>query len=248
MSNTTPPAGKPRAIRKDRSAPTVATVLTAARAPIDSVLSRLDKVRSAGTGKWTACCPSHDDKTPSLSVGEAHDGTVLLKCFAGCESSDVISALGLTAADLFPTEQRRTSNKTSPPRPAKAAPVPKPAPAPAMPSSAALAIWNRAATPATAQHAYCQKKGISDGPALAGLRVLAENDTMVLDGIKMAGALVIPLYRPDGTFQAVQCISPAGEKRTRGTMENAFYVVGQTGGRPARLCLRRLRQCVGVLG
>lgn len=64
------------------------------------LLDRLEKVRSAGKG-WTARCPAHQDQGPSLSVAETGD-RVLVHCFAGCSSSDVIAAVGLTWADLFP--------------------------------------------------------------------------------------------------------------------------------------------------
>ncbi|MFM7698894.1 MAG: CHC2 zinc finger domain-containing protein, partial [Limnohabitans sp.] len=50
--------------------------------PIELVLSRLDKVRQRQVGQWSACCPSHKDTTPSLSVRETEDGAVLLHCFA----------------------------------------------------------------------------------------------------------------------------------------------------------------------
>ena len=68
--------------------------------PIDRLLEHLDGVRRSGRG-WTARCPAHNDKTPSLSIAEGDDGRVLLNCFAGCETSSVIAALGLELADLF---------------------------------------------------------------------------------------------------------------------------------------------------
>ena len=40
-------------------------------------------------------CPAHDDRRPSLSVEQAGD-KVLLNCFAGCETADVLEAVGLT--------------------------------------------------------------------------------------------------------------------------------------------------------
>ena len=46
-------------------------------------------------------CPAHDDRQASLSVGRSKEGGVLLKCFAGCETRDVVAAMGLTLADLF---------------------------------------------------------------------------------------------------------------------------------------------------
>lgn len=42
---------------------------------------------------WMACCPAHDDRTPSLSIRQGPDGRVLVKCFAGCSQTDVIDAL-----------------------------------------------------------------------------------------------------------------------------------------------------------
>src|SRR5215207_10129403 len=42
---------------------------------------------------WTACCPAHDDRQPSLSISDAPDGKVLVHCHAGCEQHQVIAAL-----------------------------------------------------------------------------------------------------------------------------------------------------------
>ncbi|MCQ2031960.1 virulence-associated protein E [Stutzerimonas zhaodongensis] len=69
--------------------------------PIDNLLPRLDKVKPNGAGKWLACCPAHDDKNPSLSVKEAEDGTVLLKCWAGCAATEITAAVSLEVRDLF---------------------------------------------------------------------------------------------------------------------------------------------------
>ncbi len=70
--------------------------------PIDKLLDRLDKVKETGPGRWVACCPAHQDKHPSLSVRETSDGTLLVKCWSGCGAADVVAAVGLTLADLFP--------------------------------------------------------------------------------------------------------------------------------------------------
>lgn len=81
-------------------------VALAGSACLDKVLSCLDKVKSAGTNKWKACCPAHDDKSPSLAITETSDGTVLLKCWAGCTAQNIVSAIGLELRDLFPGEKR----------------------------------------------------------------------------------------------------------------------------------------------
>ena len=68
----------------------------------EALLSRLDKVRRRGADQWSARCPAHDDKGPSLSVKELPDGRLLLRCFAGCTVDEVACAVGLDLSDLFP--------------------------------------------------------------------------------------------------------------------------------------------------
>ena len=69
---------------------------------IDTILSRLDGVKQTGHGKFVAHCPAHDDRSPSLAISEGDNDTVLLHCFTGCETEDVLSAVGLTFSDLYP--------------------------------------------------------------------------------------------------------------------------------------------------
>ena len=69
---------------------------------IDTLLNRLDKVKQTGHGKFVARCPAHDDRSPSLAISEGDNDTVLLHCFTGCETEDVLSAVGLTFSDLYP--------------------------------------------------------------------------------------------------------------------------------------------------
>lgn len=66
----------------------------------EDFVSRLEKRRRYGEG-WIACCPSHDDKKPSLSVKEADNGHLLIHCWGGCGAADVVAAMGLSLADLF---------------------------------------------------------------------------------------------------------------------------------------------------
>jgi hypothetical protein len=71
--------------------------------PFDVVIDRLgDRVTRQRDGRVQARCPSHDDAKASLSVSTGADGCVLLTCFAGCGVEDIVSALNLTMADLFP--------------------------------------------------------------------------------------------------------------------------------------------------
>jgi hypothetical protein len=83
--------------------------------PIEKVLSRLPGHRTAGDG-FKACCPSHEDRTPSLSIREASDGTVLIKCFGGCPTSQIVSDLELDMVDLFPDAHERSWPANSSPK------------------------------------------------------------------------------------------------------------------------------------
>jgi hypothetical protein len=69
--------------------------------PVDVFLGGLDRVRHSGTG-WTARCPAHDDKWPSLSIAEGRDGRVLMHCHAGCRTEDIVAAIDFSMVDLFP--------------------------------------------------------------------------------------------------------------------------------------------------
>ena len=51
-----------------------------------------------------ARCPAHTDGTPSLSVRQLNDDRILLHCFGGCGALDVLDAVGLEWADLFPPD------------------------------------------------------------------------------------------------------------------------------------------------
>lgn len=69
------------------------------------LLDKLEKVRARGPGQWSARCPAHDDKGPSLSVRETTDGRVLVHCFGGCDVDEVVRAVGLELSDLFPPRE-----------------------------------------------------------------------------------------------------------------------------------------------
>lgn len=73
--------------------------------PAEKILLLLDSVRETGSRKWQAVCPAHDDKSPSLSIKEINDGTLLLKCWAGCNAAEIVGAVGLELSDLFPKQE-----------------------------------------------------------------------------------------------------------------------------------------------
>jgi putative DNA primase/helicase len=50
--------------------------------------------------QWSACCPAHGDRSPSLSLTDTRDGLALWHCHAGCSQADVRDAL--VARGLWP--------------------------------------------------------------------------------------------------------------------------------------------------
>ncbi|MBI4319359.1 MAG: AAA family ATPase [Chloroflexi bacterium] len=77
----------------------------------DDVLERFPGAKKNTSG-YHACCPAHDDRKASLSIKE-ENGKLLLHCFAGCRTEDILCAIGLTMADLF-TERSDKGNGLHP--------------------------------------------------------------------------------------------------------------------------------------
>lgn len=74
--------------------------------PADKFLPRLDKVFQVAPRRWKARCPAHDDKNPSAYITETDDGTLLVKCWAGCSTAEIVATLGLEMRDLFPNSNQ----------------------------------------------------------------------------------------------------------------------------------------------
>src|SRR3546814_2018207 len=108
-------------------------------------------ITKALNGRWCgsyglARCPAHDDRTPSLSLSDGDDGTLLVCCHAGCDSADVLRKL---------RDRGLLDDIQSRPRP-----VTRPRENSVDRSAAALSIW-RESGPAegTAVETYLQARG-----------------------------------------------------------------------------------------
>lgn len=77
---------------------------------IEGFVRKLDKVRRSGVG-WSALCPSHEDSSPSLTVGMGKEGRILVRCHRGCTTEEITDALGMQPKDLF---REKISNTDSP--------------------------------------------------------------------------------------------------------------------------------------
>lgn len=72
---------------------------------IDEILSRLEKIKRTGRGNWLACCPAHDDRSPSLTIHESETGKIVVRCHAECSFEEIVNAVGLGWEPWFPPKQ-----------------------------------------------------------------------------------------------------------------------------------------------
>ena len=164
--------------------------LMAIYARILAKLEQLDNLkRGANPREWTARCPvdghEHGDKKPSLHITERDDGAILLHCFLGHETPEIVQAMGASMADLFPPKtphRRGEGGRKPPPRAtgatdATAQPPPNPDEANAPSGCTLLQYAELKGLPI----AFLRQQGLTDIPHYAG-----------------APAVRIPYYGPDG--------------------------------------------------
>lgn len=66
-----------------------------------ALLDKFDQVEESADG-YVVPCPSHNDSNPSLRIAYSPaGGKVVLKCRAGCATTDVVESLGLKMSQLF---------------------------------------------------------------------------------------------------------------------------------------------------
>ena len=128
--------------------------------------------RKAGAA-WMARCPAHDDRAPSLSIADARDGKVLVRCHAGCDQRDVIAALRARGAWKVMNQcAGRLCNKADHPGETRRDALKR--------TETALAIWSASeSAEGTPVEAYLRSRGLAIPvpPSIrfhAGLRHLSE--------------------------------------------------------------------------
>lgn len=104
-------------------------------------------------GRWNgakgmACCPAHDDRTPSLGVSLGRNA-ILFHCFAGCSQNEVLAALARSGVDQHELFGGNSQLFIEPAR------------ANVRPSRAAQRIWREARSlSGTAAKQYLESRGI----------------------------------------------------------------------------------------
>jgi hypothetical protein len=90
--------------------------MSAIQAIVDALRDAGKVVKELGGDRYSAQCPAHDDTNPSLSIGPRKDGAgAVVCCHAGCEYTEVLTAIGLGVSDLFndPKVRRAMSPRQS---------------------------------------------------------------------------------------------------------------------------------------
>ncbi|MGN0503279.1 MAG: hypothetical protein ACI4HN_10165, partial [Ruminococcus sp.] len=67
---------------------------------LNDIVSRFQSPKPNGNNSFMVRCPCHNDSTQSLSISE-ENGKILLNCFAGCRTEDILNSVGLEMKDLF---------------------------------------------------------------------------------------------------------------------------------------------------
>jgi putative DNA primase/helicase len=106
---------------------------------------------------WMARCPAHDDRAPSLSIADARDSEVLVRCHGGCDQRDVIAALrarGIWDADeRWPIRFSRKPDREAAPETDRDA---------IRRTESALAIWrNSQPAEGTPVETYLRSRGLT---------------------------------------------------------------------------------------
>lgn len=83
--------------------PSIGLAMPAALSKISPIehFKSLPKARKGSGEWWAACCPAHEDKSPSLGFTEHSNGDIGFVCRAGCDKESILGAMGLTWSDVF---------------------------------------------------------------------------------------------------------------------------------------------------
>lgn len=76
----------------------------------EDFIARLPHEPTKPSGETMCQCPAHADKKCSLSVKQGQNG-IVVHCFAGCRTEDVLAVMKLKMADLFDGEEGRDGRK-----------------------------------------------------------------------------------------------------------------------------------------
>jgi putative DNA primase/helicase len=192
---------------------------------------------------WMALCPCHEDRTPSLSLDDGVDGRLLVQCFAGCDSVDVLRELD--AMGLLPDAPSCCSKPQRPKRRLVHHDV-----LDLPPNQKALDIW-WAAVPiaSTPAERYFRHRGITI-PIPPSLKFAAQLDYFDGGGATPMAlpAVVVAVQEPSRRIVAIQRIYLRPDGRGQAQVSTPKKSLGPISGGAVRLtpCGQTLAVAEGV--
>lgn len=73
---------------------------------INAFLTLFKNVKQTAPNQWLCRCPAHFDKKSSLSISyDPKEDSIALHCHAGCATSDILTEVGKTWADVTPAKE-----------------------------------------------------------------------------------------------------------------------------------------------
>lgn len=79
---------------------------------LEELLPKFESVK-AGNGGHTALCPAHSDQRRSLSLTQKNN-KLLVHCFSGCDTAQILTSVGLKASDLFVDDVKQEERQFKP--------------------------------------------------------------------------------------------------------------------------------------
>lgn len=199
--------------------------LSARTLPNPSLAETARRICESRGGKWSgtkgmACCPAHEDRTPSLGVTLGRKA-ILFHCFAGCDQQSVLSALareGFEVARFFSGSS--AEDQLEPTRVRK-------------PSAAALRIWREAeplvGSPAKA---YLESRGIL--AASSALRFHPQTPLGPKGRARFLPAMIAAVSLDEGPI-AIHRTFLSTEASTKATFDKPKRALGSLGEAAVRL-------------
>lgn len=77
---------------------------------LNDIVSLFQSPKKTGNNSFMVRCPCHNDNQQSLSISE-ENGKILINCFAGCRTEDILHSVGLEMKDLFSDKPSFTTPK-----------------------------------------------------------------------------------------------------------------------------------------
>ena len=74
-----------------------------------AVASHAADISRSGRAYCPACDHGRHDRKRSLDIAESLSGALLINCWRGCSATEIMLAIGLDVADLYPKIDRLTS-------------------------------------------------------------------------------------------------------------------------------------------